>query len=196
MPPELYYVETQRARQLFENKQYSEALPLIEKLTARYAHDSMGWLAKAIAANATGQYDVAIEAGQRALALGAINERYAWFEVAKAYASEGNRAGALEAIENALAERLTPRTHIRDEQAFAAFKDDERFRSLAGVLPARSFYREEGWRYDLAFVVQEARRVHASFAREAFSPEFEAAARALHDEIPRLSDPVRLNCLS
>lgn len=188
LSPESYYVETQRARQLFESKQYSEALPLIEKLTARYGDDSMGWLAKTIAANATGQYDAAIDAGQRALALGVINERHAWFEVAKAYASQGKRTAALDAIENALAERLTPRTHIRDERAFAAFKEDERFRRMAGLLPARSFSREEGWRYDLAFMIEEARRVHASFSREAFSPGFEAAARSLHDEIPKLSD--------
>lgn len=48
--------------------------------------------------------------------------------------------------------------------------------------------RDAGWRSDLAYFVAEARRSHASPARPAHSPGFEARVQALHDEIPELSD--------
>src|SRR5262249_25164637 len=48
--------------------------------------------------------------------------------------------------------------------------------------------RDEGWRYDLAFLIAEVRRVHVRYRSEALPPGFEAAARALDRDIPRLRD--------
>jgi len=48
--------------------------------------------------------------------------------------------------------------------------------------------RDAGWRSDLAFLVAEARRSHASPDRPAHSAEFEARAQELHDAIPNLTN--------
>lgn len=188
LSPESYYLETLRARELFDRKQYGEALPILEKLTKTYSQDGMAWLATAIAANDAGQEDRSIKAAQRAAELGVINERHLWFEIAKLQAKQGKVDDAIDSLERALEKRLTPRAFIRDEPAFRDFANNERFRRIAGLLPARPFSRVEGWRYDLAFVATEARRLHASFSREAFSAEFAAATQALNDRIPELAD--------
>lgn len=186
--PEAYYSESRRARELFDRQEYAKALPIIEKLTPSDSQDSMAWLALAIAAKETGQDDLSIKAAHRAVELGVTNERYLWLEVAKLQAKHGKVDEALDSLESALEKRLTPRAFIRDEPAFRSLRDNERFRNIAGLLPARPFSRTEGWRHDLAFVAAEARRLHASFSREAFSAEFEAATLALHAEIPALAD--------
>ena len=116
------------------------------------------------------------------------SKRYAYFEFAKLYAHDGRREQTLHALERALANRFTPRTQIRDEPAFQGYANDERFRAISGQLPPRDFSRDEGWRYDIAFLGDEARRLHASPTREAFSEEFAQATRALSDAVPTLSD--------
>ena len=116
------------------------------------------------------------------------SKRYAYFELAKRYAHDGRREEALDLLERALASRFTPRTQILNEPAFQAFANDERFRRISGQLPAGDFSRDEGWRYDIAFLSDEARRLHASPTREAFSAEFERATKALSDAVPTLSD--------
>lgn len=188
LSPETYYSELHRARELFEAKQYERALPLLEKLTEYYSDDSSTWLTAAISANATGDAERALDAARRANQLGVANERYNWFEIAKLDAKRGRQDLALDSLERALEKRFTPRTRIRDEPAFSAFATDARFRRIAGLLPEHDFSRDEGWRYDLAFLTEEARRLHASPRREAFSTEFANAARALSDRIPQLSD--------
>lgn len=188
MSPESYYSESERARALFESKQYAQAVPLIEQLIQHYPDDSSSWLAAAIGLGELGRTEASLKAARRSIEIGAENERYIWFEIAKLHAKAGQRDEALEALERALAARFTPRTRIRDEPAFRAYANDERFRNVAGLLPARAFSRDAGWRYDIAFLAAEARRLHASFTREAFSAEFEAATKALHDDVPRLSD--------
>jgi len=48
--------------------------------------------------------------------------------------------------------------------------------------------RDDSWRADLDFLVEEARRVHADPERPAFSPRFEAQAQELREAIPQLSN--------
>ena len=48
--------------------------------------------------------------------------------------------------------------------------------------------RDEGWRSDLEFLVEEARRLHADPDRPAFSSHFDEETAALFDSIPEFSD--------
>lgn len=60
---------------------------------------------------------------------------------------------------------------------------------LAGLLVVvQDPGRVAGWRSDLALLLTEARRVHASPSRPAHRPEFEDMVRRLSDQIPNLSD--------
>jgi tetratricopeptide (TPR) repeat protein len=188
LSPDSYYFEARRARALFERNQYEQALPLIQRLTGYYEDDSSAWIAAAISANETGRLEQALDAARRAVQIGAASERYNWFEIAKLYAKLGQPDHALESLERALETRYTPRTRIRDEPAFRALYANDRFRRIAALLPEQPFSRDEGWRYDLALLAGEARRLHASPRREAFSDEFAKATAELNDRIPGLAD--------
>ena len=59
---------------------------------------------------------------------------------------------------------------------------------LAGILPAGDLTRNQGLQFDLDYLVEEARRMHAGPTRPAFSPQFEAEASALRKSIPEMSD--------
>lgn len=48
--------------------------------------------------------------------------------------------------------------------------------------------RVEGWRVDLAYFAEEARRLHASPERPAHGPRFAEAVEALHRDVPELTD--------
>jgi hypothetical protein len=108
-------------------------------------------------------------------------------QIARIEAQRHRKRLALDWLDSAMTRRF-PRTPVSMDSAFLPYRDDPRFRAIAGLLPRRSFSRDEGWRYDVAFFVSEARRLHVGFARPAFSARFGAAAEELLSKIPRLTD--------
>src|SRR6185503_4843915 len=129
------------------------------------------------AARRSGQSREGLTGAVKAFELGAGYKPQVAYEIARGYAGLGQKDSAFAWLEKALASQLSPRTRMQTDSAFAAYRDDDRFRQLAGMLPKRTFSRDEGWRYDLALLADEAKRLHASFQREAFSPEFEKAVK-------------------
>jgi tetratricopeptide (TPR) repeat protein len=188
LSPETYYAESLQAQELMKRNEYRQALPLLDRITRYYAGDSTTWTAMAIALNETGQGEEAVRAADKALELGWISQTYAYYEVAKIYARQGKKEDVLRTLDRAIDARFTPRTRIRDEPIFQAFANDARFRQISGQLPRREFSRDAGWQYDIDFLMSEARRLHASAKREAFSAEFERAGKDLHVAIPALTD--------
>jgi hypothetical protein len=67
---------------------------------------------------------------------------------------------------------------------------DPRFHELVGELPHRAFTRDEGWRYDLAYLVSETKRVHYLYRNQPLPKEFTDEVQALNEQIPTLSDSV------
>ena len=146
------------------------------------------WLNYAVASRNIGRLQDAVFGAKKALALGAGYRPQVAYEIARGHATLGQKDSALAWIARALDWRLTPRTRLQTDSAFMAYRDDDRFRALAGMLPKRTFTRDEGWRYDLEFLVAEARRLHTSWEREEYSAEFEAAIKEINERIPKLSD--------
>ncbi len=187
--PASYYADFVEAGELLKRKEYEPARTILERLVHAFPDDSSTWISYAIALSGLHRDEEAIGAAEQGIAIGGVpSERYSYFEIAKLYARNGKREQALDLLERALASRFTPRTQILHEPVFQAFVNDERFRRISGQLPLREFSRDDGWRYDIAFVAEEARRLHPSPAREAFSEEFERATKALSDAVPSLSD--------
>jgi hypothetical protein len=109
-------------------------------------------------------------------------------QVARIEARLGREARALDWLDSALSHRVSSRASFQRDSAFLAYHDDPRFRVIAGMLPKRTFSRNEGWRYDLAFFASEARRVHTGFDRPAFSRAFTEAVADLDRQVPSLND--------
>jgi hypothetical protein len=84
---------------------------------------------------------------------------------------------------------LENRPGIAGDDAFAAWRDDGEFRKLAGLLPKRSFTREEGWNYDLDFFLAEIRRMHYIYRTNPLPPQFAEDVRLLRQRIPTFPTP-------
>lgn len=178
-----------QASEAIEAERFSEAADLLSRLAASNPRDGSIWLDYARAAMETGRETESLRGLEKAFEIGVIYPRaFVAREIAAIHARRGDRAAALDWLERAIAARWRDRSELVRDTAFASLRDDARFRELAGALPDRPFTRDEGWRYDLDYLVREARRLHKDVERPAFSAEFETTARRLHERIPELSD--------
>ena len=147
------------------------------------------WYALSVALEQEGRLSEAVATAERAQNLGWEGGSRTSYRVAQLHARSGQFESALAWLERALAERYEERPGIADDPAFASMRDDERFQRIAGIPAAGDdATRDERWRFDLAYLVEEAQRLHADATRPAFDQEFVTSAASLHDDIPDLSD--------
>jgi hypothetical protein len=66
--------------------------------------------------------------------------------------------------------------------------DDPRFKTLHGVDDVSKLSRDEGWRYDLDFLVRELKRMHPNPYRFTSRDDFDAYVVKLRTDIPKLND--------
>ena len=111
------------------------------------------------------------------------------YRIACCEAAAGEREAAITALAVALDRGMRDVARVRSDECWQGLRDDQRVRDLAGIIDADSMTRDEGWRYDLAFLAREIKRL--AYAPFAIQPEaeFDKAAAELHDAIPGLTDP-------
>jgi hypothetical protein len=111
------------------------------------------------------------------------------YRIACCEAAAGDREAAIAALALALDRGMRDVARIRSDEWWQALLADQRVRDLAGIIDADSMTRDEGWRYDLAFLAREIKRL--AYAPFAIQPEaeFDKAVAGLHDTIPGLTDP-------
>ena len=118
--------------------------------------------------------------GLRAWRAGFADREGTLCEIARWHAADGRTDEALAWLERCVAAPMIERPELKTDEAFAALRDDPRFRALAGFGAADDTAdRVAGWREDLAFFVAEARRMHAAPARPTHDPAFAAEVEAL-----------------
>jgi hypothetical protein len=196
-----HYALLSDARAALDQRRFPEAMDLYRLLAQNNPRDGDLWMGYAAAAQGAGKTSEMIAGAEKMIELGTgfrpgasvkamspVDRPYVAYLIARGYASLGRKTQALDWLDRALAWRYTPRTNLQADTSFRAFLDDDRFRRIAGFPPRGSASREERWRYDIDWLVAEAKRVHASPSREAFSAEFENAARDLESRINQLSD--------
>lgn len=188
-----YYQTLQEANSYYSQQQFDKAFPLYRKLVISNPDNSNLWLNYGYSAERLGQLDEAISALKKALDLGADVRYGVCLSIARLYAKKGDKNSALDWLENTLKARIPDRARFQRIPEFNGYENDERFRRIAGMLPIKQFTRDEGWRFDLQFLIEEARRKHPgfdtyNFKRPSFSVEFENAAKSLDSRISKLSD--------
>jgi len=176
-----------RADSLFAARQLAPAESLYRALAR---HDSTDFLL--LQRLATAQLTLGKHREARALLARTFrdgpNRQEVALALARTAAQDGDKRAALDWLDSAVAHRFAPRAQLQSDSSFVTLRDDERFRRIAGALPRRRFTRDEGWRYDLAFFVAEAQRLHTSLDRPAYSAAFASAAAELDRRIPTRSD--------
>jgi len=176
-----------RAEAALEQRDWARAEELLTRLdeSGTIEPELLDWLGRIQLER--GEIEPATATAIRLDELGAGGRGRRDYELARAYAELGRTEDALSWLERALAARYEHRPRLRTDEAWSAFRDNPRFRSLAG-LPPEGLDRVAGWRFDLAYLVEEARRLHADPARPAESPEFARAVAELEARIPELDD--------
>jgi len=167
--------------------EYAEALFL--QLTEHFPDDPDAWFGLSRAYEWTEQLDKAIAAAERVQQLGYLSRSYLSYRLASLNALAGHRDAALQWLERALQEGYEDRPEIQSDEAFISLRSDPQFIKLAGMLPSDKSDRTAGLRFDIDYLVEEARRMHASPDRLAFSSNFDQEARALQAAIPGMTDP-------
>ncbi|MEP7028139.1 MAG: hypothetical protein ABI960_06050 [Candidatus Eisenbacteria bacterium] len=166
----------------------SEALVPLRRALAISPDDAAMWLLRGdLAADARGTAE-AVDSYRHALQLGARTPAVVAEDLARAFAGGGERDSALTWLEQSIAWGNEHRPELGSDSAFVSLFGEARFRAATGQLPAREFTRDEGWRYDLDYLVSEVKRMHYRYRVQALPPEFENDHLALERRIPELSD--------
>ena len=166
--------------------EYAQALFL--QLTELQPNDPEMWFGLSRAYEWSGNLDQAISAAERVQSLGYAARSYLSYRLARLNALADHKDAALQWLERALEQGYEDRPEIQSDEAFVSLRTDPKFSRLAGILPPELTSRTDGLRFDIDYLVEEARRMHASPDRPAFSARFESEAKSLREAIPQLSD--------
>ncbi|HET9896375.1 MAG TPA: hypothetical protein VFQ44_15730 [Streptosporangiaceae bacterium] len=189
-----------RARIRTSDKNWAEAAELWEEVTAANPVNGDYWARLGEARFGARDYAGAREAWEKVLRLGLretglaeddvtplMPGEVAW-RIACCDAAAGDREAAVAGLQVALDRGMRDPARVKSQEHWQALLDDERIRGMAGVIDSDSMTRDEGWRYDLAFLAREIKRVaYAPFALQP-EAEFDRAVAELDAAIPVLTD--------
>lgn len=185
--PVRYLALRDSARAALEAGANARAAEQFGRLVREAPGDDELWTGLALAEFRRGRLDPAREAGERAVALGHTFGNEGRFIIGRIHARMGRDDEALRWLRRALEAGYGDRPRLRTDPAFEDLRDDPAFRELAGI-PPDGLSRDEAWRFDLAYLEEEVRRMHPGPGRPWAEESFIEAARRLHDRIPELDD--------
>ncbi|MFL5340741.1 MAG: TPR end-of-group domain-containing protein [Gemmataceae bacterium] len=184
-----YAERSQAARASYAAADFAKAAVAYQTLAESNPEDGENWLRLGRSRFQLKEYRPAIEALRRASDLGFGRLQQNQLDIARAYAQLGDKDSALDWLSKALHEqRYEFRPNLEGDKAFEGLRADPRFRQLAGLLPAREFTRDDGWRYDLDYLLVEIQRLNATYSRQPLPAPVREAADRLRSQIPALSD--------
>jgi len=182
------YVAMQQAHELYRTGKPEDAATAFARLTEHAAWDGKFWFEYGVILRQLGQRREAAAAWEKTYALGFTPRPELAILIAELHARLGEKEQALTWLETGLAHFLADRQRLQRDSAFLAYHGEPRFARISGMAKTKGLTRTAGWQLDVDFLVMEAKRLHASFDREAFSAAFAQAARTLRARIARLTD--------
>ncbi len=185
-----YYEMKLRARQLYGERKFAEAEPLLDRLVREYPRDPENWRMIADTKMNLKKPLEAVSAYEKVGQLiGWDLEFWGGYEVAESYLAAGKKRAALDMLRHMIFERRGfARTVLYDDPDYAALRDDPEFLELIGRPDTTGWSREKGWTYDLDFLYSELKRVNPDYRDKPFPAELERRYRELKSRIPQLSD--------
>lgn len=122
-----------------------------------------------------------------AVELGGGHWRDLW-NLACLQAVQGQDEAALATIERSLDAGLTDDGLLLRDPDLGALRADPRFHALTGLFPPAGLTRDEGWRFDLAFLEKRMERMHWDLHAHVSEAEWKGTLTALAAEIPDLTE--------
>jgi len=110
------------------------------------------------------------------------------YRIACCEAAAGDREAAVTALTVALDRGMRDLARVGSDEHWQNLRSDQRVRDLVGIIDEDSMSRDDGWRYDLALLAREIKRL--AYAPFAIRPEteFDLAVAELDAAIPGLTD--------
>lgn len=192
-----YWVQRNKALQLARNNEWDIALPLLESLTQQYQDDGDTWFMLGHGYLQTARCAQAIPALTQTLELGTIitgiksagsPSNDIMMKIAQCYSTLGNESEALDWIEKALKFRWDDRKSLIGSAEFQELAGNERYQRLSGEYLESGLSRNDAWRVDLQFLLDEINRLHVDPYHLVSKDELELHANSIAQRIPKLSD--------
>jgi hypothetical protein len=110
------------------------------------------------------------------------------YRIACCEAAAGDLEAAVGALRVALDRGMRDLARVRSEAVWQELRVDQRIRDMIGIIDTGSMSRDDGWRYDLAFLAREIKRLaYAPFALQP-ETEFDRTVAELDSAIPGLTE--------
>ena len=203
--PALYYANRIKAIELVKNKNWQQAKPLLQKLTANFKDDGDTWFVLGLTYFELKQWQKATHALENALALGTrlfgmpgggANPNDMMIRLAEVYGQMGDEKRAIHWINQALKARWDDRPTLAGTSFFqqgknpnfTAFETSKAFERTAGSYLPKDLSRDEGWRHDLHYLAGEIKRLHVHPFHATSAAALEQKVKDIHRGIPELSD--------
>src|ERR1041385_613335 len=183
-----YYDLWTKAQAHLAKKEFEPAAALLDRLSRTNPDDIEVWVALGRARSGLKQFRPAAAAFTEAVERGGIYVGNYSYQIAQQYAQAGDKEKAFEWLEKALTAPLENRPRIENDSAFAAWRDDERFRKLAGIASPGDRDRNDRWKADLDFLTAEMKRMHYSLRTAPLPVNLAKAIASLRDRIPAIPD--------
>jgi tetratricopeptide (TPR) repeat protein len=114
------------------------------------------------------------------------------YRIACCEAAAGDREAAVAALRAALDRGMRDLARVRSEEHWQELRADQRIRDMAGIIDTGSMSRDDGWRYDLAFLAREIKRLaYAPFARTRDQRDLRRRAHRVAAQLHRRVDRLR-----
>jgi tetratricopeptide (TPR) repeat protein len=185
-----YFQARERARALFDQQKYGDALPILRQLVRDYPRDPENWSMLGVSARALNLWQEAFDAFQHAGPLAGW-DLAVWngYRMAGMKMAMGDRRVAMDLLRWMIVER---HGYLRmdewDEPRYAPLHDDPEFRALVGHPDTTGWTRDEGWRRDIDLLYEETKRVNPDYRDRPFPAELDRRYQELKRDVPRLSD--------
>ena len=188
-----------RARVRSGDKDWAAAAELWTEVTAANPVNGDYWARLGEARFGAKDYAGAREAYEKAMRLG-LRDRY-WsdapqplapsefaYRIACCEAAAGDREAAVAALQVAVDRGMRDLARIKSEEHWQDHLADQRIRDTVGIIDVDGMSRDDGWRYDLAFLAREIKRLaYAPFATQP-EAEFDRSLAEFDAAIPGLTD--------
>lgn len=166
-------------------------LEALEKMAKINDQSGVMWHELAQSRLANKKYDEAITAYQKALSLGGFANKFeaaCHYDIACSYSLKGDIENAYTSLDKSMDTGFRDLEHLRTDADLDAMHNDPRWESLAATKDVSKMTRDEAWRYDIALLDREVRRIHYDAYRHFPKIEMDAFVSKLLGDVPKMSD--------
>lgn len=181
------YKVAAEAESAYQRSDWTAAAPLYQKAAELNPGRGEYWYRYGYASYKLRDFDRATVGFQHAADLGQ-NKVWSLYDLSACQALRGQREAALRTMAEALALKYPDRRQFAEDDDFASLRANPEFRQLAGLPPKEGISRDERWRYDLDFALQELKRLHFSLYHSVTPQHLDAEVQDFRAAIPSMND--------